>query len=143
MLSDAQRELLLARLRKGRGEAPGGITRRPAGTTDLPLSFGQEQLWFMDRFAPGMPTYNIPAGLWLRGPLDAAAFGRALDGVVAHTAGGWGTPPTYHRPDDDLAHIDFAFMTAAIQSLVEPVRWLATSDFRPQWTPKGQPHRDN
>lgn len=70
-------------------------------------------------------------------------YSLALDGVVAHTAGAWGTPPTYHRPDDDLAHIDFAFMTAAIQSLVEPVRWLATSDFRPQWTPKGQPHRDN
>ncbi len=83
MLSDAQRELLLARLRKGRGEAPGGIARRPEGMTDLPLSFGQEQLWFMDRFAPGLPTYNIPAGLWLRGPLDADALGRALDGVVA------------------------------------------------------------
>ncbi len=83
MLSDAQRELLIARLRKGRGEAPGGIVRRPEGMKDLPLSFGQEQLWFMDRFAPGEPTYNIPAGLWLRGALDAGAMRRALDGIVA------------------------------------------------------------
>jgi hypothetical protein len=30
-------------------------------------------------------------------------------------------------------------MTAAIQSLVEPVRWLATSDFKPAWNPGGQP----
>ena len=30
-------------------------------------------------------------------------------------------------------------MTAAIQSLVEPVRWLATSDFKPTWNPGGQP----
>jgi aminopeptidase YwaD len=30
-------------------------------------------------------------------------------------------------------------MTAAIQSLVEPVRWLAESDFRPQWNPGGKP----
>lgn len=70
-------------------------------------------------------------------------YSLALDGVVAHTACAWGTTPTYHRPDDDIDHIDFAFMTAAIQSLVEPVRWLATSDFRPQWNPNGQPHRGN
>jgi hypothetical protein len=63
----------------------------------------------------------------------------ALKGVVAHTAAGWGTPPTYHRPDDDLAHLDFAFVTQAIQSLVEPVRWLANSDFVPQWLPGRQP----
>ena len=63
----------------------------------------------------------------------------ALKGVVAHTAAGWGTPPTYHKPDDDLAHLDFDFMTQAIQSLVEPVRWLANSDFVPQWLPGRQP----
>jgi len=70
-------------------------------------------------------------------------YALALDGVVAHTAAGWGTPPTYHQPNDDLDHLDIAFMTAAIQSLVEPVRWLASSDFRPQWNPGGQPHRGN
>ena len=63
----------------------------------------------------------------------------ALKGVVAHTAGGWGTPPTYHKPDDDLEHLDFNFMTAAIQSLIEPIRWLANSDFVPQWLPDKQP----
>jgi Zn-dependent M28 family amino/carboxypeptidase len=64
----------------------------------------------------------------------------ALKGVVAHTAGGWGTPPTYHKPDDDLAHLDFSFMTQAIQSLIEPLRWLANSDFVPHWLPGRQPH---
>jgi Zn-dependent M28 family amino/carboxypeptidase len=66
-------------------------------------------------------------------------YALALKGVVAHTAAGWGTVPTYHQPDDDLAHLDLPFMTAAIQSLVEPVRWLATSDFKPAWNPGGQP----
>lgn len=66
-------------------------------------------------------------------------YALALKGVVAHTAAGWGTPPTYHQPDDDLAHLDLPFMTAAIQSLVEPVRWLAESDFVPKWNPGGQP----
>ena len=68
-------------------------------------------------------------------------YALALKGVVAHTAAGWGTVPTYHQPDDDLAHLDLPFMTAAIQSLVEPVRWLADSDFRPEWVAGGRPTR--
>jgi hypothetical protein len=68
-------------------------------------------------------------------------YALALQGVVAHTAAGWGTVPTYHHPDDDLAHLDLPFMTAAIQSLVEPVRWLANSNFRPEWVPGGKPSR--
>jgi aminopeptidase YwaD len=66
-------------------------------------------------------------------------YSLALKGVVAHTAGGWGTPPTYHKPDDDIAHLDFDFLTTAIQSLIEPLRWLANSDFVPQWLPGRQP----
>jgi len=66
-------------------------------------------------------------------------YALALQGVVAHTAGGWGTPPTYHQPSDDMAHLNIAFMTRAIQSLIEPVRWLADSDFHPQWNPGGAP----
>lgn len=68
-------------------------------------------------------------------------YALALKGVVAHTAAGWGTPPTYHQPSDDLAHLDLPFMTAAIQSLVEPVRWLASSDFVPKWNAGGKPSR--
>jgi hypothetical protein len=66
-------------------------------------------------------------------------YALALKGVVAHTAAGWGTVPTYHQPDDDLAHLDIPFMMAAIQSLVEPIRWLADSDFVPKWNPGGEP----
>lgn len=65
----------------------------------------------------------------------------ALQGVVAHTAAGWGTPPTYHQPNDDLAHLDIEFMTSVIQSLIEPMRWLADSNFKPAWTKNGQPKR--
>jgi aminopeptidase YwaD len=66
-------------------------------------------------------------------------YALALQGVVAHTAAGWGTVPTYHQPSDDLAHLDLPFMTAAIQSLVEPVRWLADSEFKPEWVAGGRP----
>ena len=68
-------------------------------------------------------------------------YALALTGVVAHTAAGWGTPPTYHKPDDDLAHLDLDFMTVVIQSFIEPVRWLASSDFKPEWNKGGQPKR--
>ena len=59
------------------------ITRLDAARTGLPLSFAQEQLWFIDEFHHGLPAHNVPGLLRLRGPLDAAALGRALDGVVA------------------------------------------------------------
>lgn len=57
----------------------------------------------------------------------------ALKGVVAQTISAWPTPPTYHQASDDLAHVDLAFMTEVIQSLVKPVQWLLNSDFRPEW----------
>ncbi|WP_020557519.1 non-ribosomal peptide synthetase [Embleya scabrispora] len=46
------------------------------------LSFGQERLWFLDRFEPGDAAYNIPWLLRLRGPLRTDALRAAFDGVV-------------------------------------------------------------
>jgi amino acid adenylation domain-containing protein len=47
---------------------------------DLPLSAAQERLWFLDRLQPGS-AYNVPLALRLRGPLDAAAWGAAVDEI--------------------------------------------------------------
>lgn len=66
-------------------------------------------------------------------------YSLALKGIVAHTISGWAVTPTYHSPDDDLAHLDLPFMTHAIQSLIEPLRWMASSDFKPEWAPSGRP----
>jgi aminopeptidase YwaD len=68
-------------------------------------------------------------------------YALALKGVVAHTAAGWGTPPTYHQPDDEFSSLNIPFMTSAIQSLIDPLRWLATSDFKPAWNAGGRPER--
>jgi amino acid adenylation domain-containing protein len=62
-------------------EEEGAIPRRPAAGP-APLSFAQERLWFLDRLDPGSPTYNIPAALRLRGPLDPAILAACLDEVV-------------------------------------------------------------
>ena len=66
-------------------------------------------------------------------------YALALKGVVAQTAAGWGDPPYYHRPNDDLEHLDWKFLTGAIESFVAPVEWLANSDFKPQWNKGGKP----
>ncbi len=63
----------------------------------------------------------------------------AKRGIVAQTVSSFGLHPQYHRPDDDVAHIDFAHLTGAIDSMVKPVLWLANGDFRPKWFPGKKP----
>ena len=48
----------------------------------LPLSFGQQRLWFLDRLEPGSSAYNLSRALRLRGALDVAVLRRALDEIV-------------------------------------------------------------
>ncbi|WP_326640469.1 amino acid adenylation domain-containing protein [Streptosporangium sp. NBC_01755] len=49
----------------------------------LPLSYGQERLWFLHRLAPGSTAYNVPTACRLHGHLDVAAFRQAFDELVA------------------------------------------------------------
>jgi aminopeptidase YwaD len=66
-------------------------------------------------------------------------YALALKGVVAHTISGWAVVPTYHSPSDTVDNLDIAFMTRAIESLVEPIHSLADSQARPAWRPGGRP----
>ncbi len=63
----------------------------------------------------------------------------AKKGVVAQTISSYGLHQDYHRPTDDLAHIDFAHLTTAIESMIAPIHWLVNSDFTPQWKPGERP----
>lgn len=63
----------------------------------------------------------------------------AKKGVVAQTVSSYGLHADYHQPSDDLAHIDFEHMDAAIGSLLEPVEWLVNSDFTPNWNEGEKP----
>ena len=63
----------------------------------------------------------------------------ARRGVVAHTISSYGLHKEYHQPSDEVRLIDFAHMTEAIRSMLEPVRWLANSTFTPAWAPNGCP----
>ncbi|MFI7454092.1 amino acid adenylation domain-containing protein [Nonomuraea sp. NPDC049714] len=56
--------------------------RRPPGVSP-PLSFGQERLWFLQRFDPRDASYNMCLVLRLRGALDVGALDAALEALVA------------------------------------------------------------
>jgi amino acid adenylation domain-containing protein/non-ribosomal peptide synthase protein (TIGR01720 family) len=43
-----------------------------------PLAMVQEPIWFLHRFASGLPAYNIPLALSVSGPLDDAALERTM-----------------------------------------------------------------
>jgi hypothetical protein len=49
---------------------------------ELPLSFAQQRLWFLNQLEPGNPSYNQPKAVRLTGILDEGALQKALDHVV-------------------------------------------------------------
>ncbi|MBD2520503.1 amino acid adenylation domain-containing protein, partial [Nostoc sp. FACHB-973] len=50
--------------------------------TELPLSFAQQRLWFLDQFEPNSSFYNIPAALRLVGTLSFAALEQSLKEII-------------------------------------------------------------
>jgi amino acid adenylation domain-containing protein len=83
-LTPAQRASLALRLRRAREgrSADQRIPRRPRGMVELPLTFMQEQLWFLDQLAPGSPTYNIPCAIRFGGKLDVETLYQALQRIM-------------------------------------------------------------
>ena len=90
-LSNRRLELLKV-LRREQGLASGRqerISRRPpAGAAlagrpaELPLSFSQERLWFLDQLEPGSAVYNVPTQVRLRGILDPALLAAVFQEIV-------------------------------------------------------------
>jgi amino acid adenylation domain-containing protein len=62
-------------------------TRRPPlvpvpRDRDLPLSFAQQRLWFLQQLEPGNAAYNLPGALRLSGKLDGGALERSASEIV-------------------------------------------------------------
>ncbi|MGB6031939.1 MAG: amino acid adenylation domain-containing protein [Bacteroidota bacterium] len=51
-------------------------------TEEMPLSFAQQRLWFLDQLEPDNPFYNLPEIHRVHGPMDVSVLERALNEVV-------------------------------------------------------------
>ncbi|MEJ0096572.1 MAG: amino acid adenylation domain-containing protein [Methylocella sp.] len=49
---------------------------------DMPLSFAQQRLWFLNQLEAGSAFYNMPAAVRLTGKLDVEALRRTLNEIV-------------------------------------------------------------
>src|SRR5690606_15002410 len=49
----------------------------------LPLSYGQQRLWFIAQLDPVSNAYNMGETVWLRDHIDTAALQSAIDSLVA------------------------------------------------------------
>ena len=49
---------------------------------DLPLSFAQQRLWFIDQLDPGNSVYNFPVAVRLKGSLNLPALEQSLNEIV-------------------------------------------------------------
>ncbi|MCA1224269.1 condensation domain-containing protein, partial [Streptomyces sp. 8L] len=69
-------------------DAPGGRPALPAVPVvardrALPMSFGQQRLWFLEDFNEGSTEYHSAVGMRLSGSLDTAALRAAVGGLVS------------------------------------------------------------
>jgi surfactin family lipopeptide synthetase A len=56
------------------------------GGMEVPLSFGQQRLWFLDQLQPGNPAYSSVLAIRIQGPLDLATLRNALEAIVTRHA---------------------------------------------------------
>ena len=92
------------------------MTEYTSGLSRLPLSFGQEQLWFLDQLSPDQTIYNIGVSYRLRGALDIDILRRSLTRLVGR---------------HEALRATFGAMDGVPFQVIAPVRdvELAVSDF--------------
>ncbi|MEH1791282.1 amino acid adenylation domain-containing protein [Nostoc sp.] len=121
------------------------------GNAELPLSYAQQRLWFLDQFEPNSASYNIPFGLRLVGTLNVAALEQSLieiiyrhealrtnfitvDGQASQIIHHWREQGTLNREQEnipwtlsvvDLKHLPLTEIEIAAQQLVQQQALLA------------------
>ncbi|MDO8544834.1 MAG: amino acid adenylation domain-containing protein [Opitutaceae bacterium] len=85
--SGSQRALLEERLKRARQAATKPAERGASiplrtDTGEIPLSFAQERLWFLDQLEPGSPVYNVCQAVRMRGTLDINLLEKSINDVI-------------------------------------------------------------
>ncbi|MCW5317886.1 amino acid adenylation domain-containing protein [Nostoc sp. KVJ3] len=106
---------------------------RQAENAELPLSYAQQRLWFLDQLEPNSASYNIPFGLRLVGTLNVAALQQSLIEIIHRhealrtnfvTVDGQATQIIQTQPNwsvtvVDLQHLVLTEQEIATQQLVQ------------------------
>ncbi|GHF71752.1 non-ribosomal peptide synthetase component F/acyl carrier protein [Amycolatopsis bartoniae] len=80
-LAARKRELLRRRLAQAGLARTDQIPKRDR-EDDLPLSYAQSRMWFLQQLEPDSPAYNVCLAISLRGDLDTAALQRSFQRLV-------------------------------------------------------------
>ena len=100
---------------------------------DLPLSFVQQRLWFLDQLSPGTAVYNIPFPFRISGLLDVSVLEQSFADVIARheilrtsfpTVDGQpvqkiAPPPVFSLPLVDLSQVPEARRESLARSLAD------------------------
>ncbi len=135
----ASKKELLDKLLRGRNLSASskveGIPHRPPGN-DVPMSYGQEQLWIHSQFAGGVPIYNDPITIYRYGSMDRTALERALTEIVRRheswrTTFGWKDAKLMQFVQPPPAHIEIPYVDLSDvpeEARDEAARKLALAD---------------
>ena len=58
------------------------VIPRRKDNDQIPLSFAQQRLWFIDQLDPNTPAYNMPAPVRFTGPMNLPVLERSLQEIV-------------------------------------------------------------
>ncbi|WP_353507227.1 amino acid adenylation domain-containing protein, partial [Gordonia sp. ABSL1-1] len=120
----------LAGIVAGRSRTLPPVTAISPRPEQIPLSFAQQRMWFINQFDTTSAAYNIPIGLRLTGDLDVAALQRAIVDVIARHEILRTTFPAsdpapvqfIHAPDSALARPDWQVVTDESELLAATTR---------------------
>ncbi|MBW4677590.1 MAG: amino acid adenylation domain-containing protein [Desmonostoc geniculatum HA4340-LM1] len=64
------------------GKLQAGVIHKRQDCQNIPLSFSQQRLWFIDQLYHGSSFYNIPIAFHVQGNLDIAALEQSLNEIL-------------------------------------------------------------